>query len=246
LRIVIQAEKMFLTATPPGILALVGAGEFLESMRPVDAELLRHAGGRMVAILPTASAPDGPGIPERWAAMGEAHFRSLGANATPVMALDRQGCQTAGNVEAVRRADLVYISGGKPGYLLHTLRSTPLWEAVLAVLARGGVVAGCSAGAMILGGWIPGRLNLRQLPFWERAFGLVPQAVVLPHFDEFPSWVAAGLAAIRPRRTFVIGLDGGTALVGQGHDWKTLGRGAVTILGGGRRQRFTAGETVRL
>jgi cyanophycinase-like exopeptidase len=178
--------------------------------------------------------------------MGEAHFRSLGADATPVMALDRQGCQMIENVEAVRRANLVYFSGGKPGYLLHTLRSTPLWEAVLAVLARGGVLAGCSAGAMILGGWIPGRLNLRQLPFWERAFGLVPQAVVLPHFDEFPSWVGGGLGAIRPRRAYVIGVDGGTALVGQGQDWKTLGRGGVTILGGGKRQQFTAGETVRL
>jgi len=243
---VIQTEKTHLTATPPGILALVGAGEFLESMQAVDAELLRHAGGSKVAILPTASAPDGPGVPERWAAMGAAHFRCLGADPTPVMALDRQGCQTAENVEAVRRADLVYFSGGKPGYLLHTLRSTPLWEAVLAVLARGGVLAGCSAGAMILGGWIPGRLNLRQLPFWERAFGLVPQAVVLPHFDEFPSWVGGGLAAIRPRRAYVIGVDGGTALIGNAGGWRALGAGRVTVRTRRGVVSYTAGKDVQM
>jgi cyanophycinase len=226
---VLQTEKSHPTVTPPGILALVGAGEFLESMQAVDAELLRHAGGRKVAILPTASAPDGPGVPERWAAMGEAHFRSLGADATPVMALGRQGCQTAENVEAVRQADLVYFSGGKPGYLLHTLRSTPLWEAVLAVLARGGVLAGCSAGAMILGEWIPDPLNLRHPPFWAPSFGLVPGAMVLPHFDEFPAWVGGVLWALRPRRAQLIGVDGGTALIGNAGGWRALGAGRVTI-----------------
>jgi cyanophycinase len=224
----------------------VGAGEFLESMRPVDAELLRRAGGRKVAILPTASSPDGPGVPRRWASMGVDHFRSLGAEPEAIMALTRDDCFSSSWAEAARQADMIYFSGGKPGYLLRTLRGSPLWAAILEVWTRGGVLAGCSAGAMILGGWIPGRLNLRQPPFWERAFGLVAQAVVLPHYDEFPPWVGAGLAAIRPRRTFVIGVDGGTALVGQGHDWKTLGRGAVTILGDGKRQRFPAGETVRL
>src|SRR4030067_659286 len=71
---------------------------------------------------PTPSAPAGPGGAERWAARGEAHFRALGAQPVAVVALDRQGCHAPEYVEAVRRADLVYFSGGKPGYLLHTLR----------------------------------------------------------------------------------------------------------------------------
>ncbi len=80
------------TAGQNGTLALVGAGEFLPEMNDVDRELLRRCRGRRVAILPTASAPDGPGVPERWAKDGVTHFQALGAQAVGVMALDRQGC----------------------------------------------------------------------------------------------------------------------------------------------------------
>jgi cyanophycinase-like exopeptidase len=162
------------------------------------------------------------------------------------MALDRRACQTAENVEAVHRADLVYFSGGKPGYLLRTLRSTPLWEAVLAVLARGGVVVGCSAGAMILGGWIPGWLNLRHPPFWEAGLGLVPQAVVLPHFNEFPPWVGGVLSTLKPRHSYVLGVDGGTALVGGPQGWQVLGSGRVVVRDRSGVRSYMAGDKVQV
>ncbi len=210
-----------------GTLALVGAGEFLPSMREVDADLLRRSGGKRVVILPTASAPDGPQVSERWASMGVAHFNALGAQAEAVMALDRAGCEASANVEAVRRADLVYFSGGKPDFLLEVLRGTPLWEAALAVLARGGVLAGCSAGAMILGGWIPGRSSMPRLSFWQPAFGLVPGTVIIPHFDEIPFVLTGLLRLLRPRGSRLIGIDAGTALIGREGKWEVHGTGRV-------------------
>jgi cyanophycinase-like exopeptidase len=228
-----------------GTLALVGAGEFLDSMRQVDAALLERASGKRVVILPTASAPDGAGVPERWAEMGVKHFNALGAQAEAVMALDRDGCHAASNVDAVRQANLVYFSGGKPDYLLSTLTGTPLWESVLSVLKKGGVLAGCSAGAMILGGWIPGRPTPGTLSIWHPAFGFVSNAVILPHFDEIPRWVTGPLWWLRPRRSTVIGIDGGTALVGPpvGGDgaWEVRGKGRAVVRGGGRRMEYRDG-----
>src|SRR2546421_420495 len=62
----------------PGTLALVGAGEFLPPIAPVDAMLLERVDGTPhVVVLPTASAPDGPGVPERWAKLGIDHFPQL-------------------------------------------------------------------------------------------------------------------------------------------------------------------------
>src|SRR6476659_7251994 len=65
----------------PGPVALVGAGEFLPEMAEFDQELLASTGRvrPRVAILPTASSPDGNDVFDRWAAMGVAHFASLGA-----------------------------------------------------------------------------------------------------------------------------------------------------------------------
>jgi len=210
-----------------GTLALVGAGEFLPAMREIDAELLKRCGGTRVVVLPTASAPDGPEVPKRWATMGVDHFRALGADTEAVMALDREGCGERVNVEAVRRADFVYFSGGKPDYLLAALRDTPLWEAALGVFERGGVLAGCSAGAMILGGWIPGRSSMQGLAFWQEAFGLVPGTVIFPHFDEIPALLTGLLRLLRPRGSKVVGIDGGTALIGRPGQWEVCGRGRV-------------------
>jgi cyanophycinase len=221
-----------------GTLALVGAGEFLAEMRPVDAALLERAGGDRVVILPTASAPDGGDVPGRWAEMGVAHFRALGAQAAAVMALDREDCHADPNVESVRRANLVYFSGGKPYYLLQTLRGTPLWEAVLAMLQAGGVLAGCSAGAMIFGAWIPARPAAATFSIWQPAFGLVPDTVVLPHFDEIPRWLTTPLGWTRPRRSVILGIDRGTALVGRDATWQVLGRGRVVVRGGEANSPF--------
>src|SRR5512136_949079 len=121
-----------------GTLALVGAGEFLDSMSAVDRQLLAWAGGSNVVILPTASAPDGVGVPERWIRMGVDHFARLGARADGLLALDRAACDHPANADRVRAANLVYFSGGKPDYLRSTLDGTALWSAARALLDRGG------------------------------------------------------------------------------------------------------------
>ncbi len=230
----------------PGTLALVGAGEFLPSMRAVDGELLRRAGGRRVVILPTASAPDGLRVVERWAAMGAAHFSALGAEARAGMALDRTGCESVELAAQVRDADLVYISGGKPAHLVMALRDTAVWEAILAVLERDGALAGCSAGAMVLGGWVPGRPRLFPPRLWQPGLGLVPQTAILPHFDEIPALVTSSLTAFAPRGATVIGVDGGTALVGRGSEWTVLGQGSVRIQARDRDENLRPGDRLRL
>jgi hypothetical protein len=99
---------------------------------------------------------------------------------------------------------------------------------------------------MILGGWTPGRLSLRRPPFWQPAFGLVPNSVVLPHFDEFPAWVRSTLFAVRPRGSFAIGVDAHTALISRAGAWAVLGRGEVEARGRGAGERYSANQQVRL
>ena len=102
-----------------GPVALVGAGEFLPGMRDFDAGLLAATGRSRprVAILPTASYPDGEDVFSRWAAMGVSHFGELGAEVEPVLVRDREGADDAAAGQAIGEADLIYLSGGKPAYL---------------------------------------------------------------------------------------------------------------------------------
>lgn len=230
-------------------LALVGAGEFLDSMNAVDRQLLDRAGGSSVVILPTASAPDGAGVPERWIKMGVDHFTRLGAQAAGLLALDRAACDDPANADRVRVANLIYFSGGKPDYLRRTLDGTAIWSAVCEVFDRGGVIAGCSAGAMILGGYVPEFSMKAGVPWinrWQASFALVPEAIVVPHYDEFPEVMVSLMFGRRPPGSYLIGIDGHTALVGLDHAWQVLGAGRVTVRRGRDKQRYAAGQAVPL
>ena len=232
-----------------GTLALVGAGEFLETMSDIDRALLDRAGGKAVAIVPTASAPDGRAVFDRWLRMGVDHFNGLGATATAVPAFDRSGCDDEANAASVQHANLVYFSGGKPDFLFDTLNGTRLWAAVEQVLDRGGVAAGCSAGAMIMGGHVPDfntRFGVPSVTRWRAAFGFIPNAVIVPHYNEFPELMVNLMFGRRPAGSFLIGVDAHTALIGLNGTWQVGGTGRVSVRHGREVKRYTAGQVVNL
>jgi cyanophycinase len=233
-----------------GLIALVGSGEFTPGMGDVDRDLLAATGRTRprVAIVPTASWPDGEETFQRWIANGIAHFVALGAEVEGVELRDRADALDRACTQAIGEADLVYLSGGRPDHLLATLVGTPAGAALRAVLARGGVVAGCSAGAMVLAGRQP-RVGARFFRFpigWRDALGLVPGTAVLPHYDAIPEPLAAVVALTAPRGTVVLGIDEETAAVGRDETWQVRGRGRVTVWRGRARTRHRAGEHLRL
>jgi cyanophycinase len=232
-----------MSVTTMGTLALVGAGEYLPPIAPVDTMLLeRIDGAPRVVVLPTASAPDGAGIPEHWAKLGVDHFTQLGAIVEPVMLLRRSDADDASIVSQIAAANFVYLSGGKPRYLLETLQGTAAWQAILNVLASGGVLAGCSAGAMVLGGEL---VDFPQLWHTIPAFGLVSEVIIIPHFNEIPKAMISTISLTNRKSTFV-GIDGSTALVRSNGLWSVSGNGAVTVFNGSKKIRYHSGEQVTL
>ncbi len=234
----------------PGPVALVGAGEFLPEMAEFDRGLLRSTGRSRprVAVIPTAAWPDGPQIFERWAAMGVDHFTALGAEVEPVLFRDRHEADDAAHAQAIGEADLVYVSGGKPAWLIGALEGTRAGLAMLDAHHRGAVVAGCSAGAMVLA---ERQFDFRgrRLPWplrWRRGLGLVAGVSVIPHYDRWPEPLCALMALQAPRGSLVLGIDDGTAVVGVAGTWQVHGTGRVTVWRGRRRERFRAGEAFGL
>jgi cyanophycinase-like exopeptidase len=117
------------------------------------------------------------------------------------------------------------------------------------VFDRGGVIAGCSAGAMIMGGYVPEFSLKAGVPWinrWETSFALVPAAIVVPHYDEFPEMMVSLMFGRRPPGSYLIGIDGHTALVGFDQTWRVLGAGRVTVRRGRAKQRYMAGQSVPL
>jgi cyanophycinase len=233
----------------PGTVALVGAGEFLPAMVDLDRELLASTGRSRprVVVLPTAAAPDGDAVFQRWAEMGSIHFSALGAEVEAVLARDRAGGDDEAAVQALGEADLIYLSGGHPEYLRTVLAGSLLGPALAAAHARGAILAGCSAGAMVLGGRLA-RLRRRMLPWplrWSDGLGIVAGVAVLPHYDAWPEAIVALMALQAPSGVDVVGIDEDTAVVGRDGAWQVHGRGRVTVWRGRHRERFRRGEILR-
>ena len=233
-----------------GPVALVGAGEFTAALRELDAELLAATGrGRpRVAVVPTASFPDGEEAFLRVAARAVDHFAALGAEVEVVLITDRSAASDPEWVQALGEADLIDLAGGDPGHLSRTLLGTPAWESVLSATARGAVLVGCDAGAVALAarraerrrGHLPCPLR------WRAALGVVEGAAVLTRCDRRPDVLAALAALQAPRGIAILGLDEGAAVIGRDGVWQVRGSGRVTVWRGRDRVRHSRGDVFRL
>jgi cyanophycinase len=228
-----------------GRLILAGSGEFTSAMDDLDREVLAGIGKRQarIAVVPTASGLED--TPETWAALGETHFVALGAEVVAVMVLRRDDARERRWIDAVRDVDWIYFSGGSPQHAINVLAGTPFWDAVLNRHRSGAVLAGSSAGAMMLGekSYAPDEFDAAGLPqrvSVRDGLGVLGGHFVVPHFDllsQLPpervqAWIAAWPVGFRG-----IGIDEDTAVVESTNGWTVRGRGrAVTMTSFDRQQ----------
>lgn len=226
-----------------GPVALVGSGEFLDVMRPIDEALLEGRARRAV-ILPTAAAEDGAERVDYWIELGRSHFAAMDVEPVALRVLNRRDADDVSLARQIEGAGLVYLSGGNPGYLADTLRHTALWQAVLTAWQDGCALAGCSAGACALTAVAddfrePGR-------FSGAGLGVIGQIATIPHFDRFDAFaphLAHDMVASAPDGVTVVGIEEETALVGGPSHWRVAGRQGVWLLSrDGERRRFSSGE----
>lgn len=233
-----------------GLIALVGAGEYLPVMEAVDRHLLEslNLNGRKprVVCLPTAAGQEGDESVNRWSNMGVEHFTKLGAEVTALRIIDKASANDEQFVPMLEQADLIYFSGGKPNYLHDTMQDSRAWSAMQKAWSRGAIYAGCSAGAMILAKRIP---SFRLFGTIE-GFDVVPAQFIMPHFDASPAMFKPFIAALKAQlkeEERLIGVDENTALVGTlGGEWKVLGQSQVHIFTRAGNKTYDSGQTLSL
>lgn len=234
-----------------GLINLVGSGEYLPVMRDVDRYLLEslQLNGRKprVACLATAAGREGESSVNRWLSMGVQHFQNLGAEVSAVGIVDRETADDPQWEPFLENADVIYFSGGDPSYLYETLKGSLAWSAARRAWEHGAIYAGCSAGAMILGRYVPG-LRLSGV---QEGFGIISATYIVPHFDAIPAiWkpVVFGLQRQLKAGERMIGIDEDTALIGKlGDEWMVRGKGNVHIFTGSRHKTsYASGATLRL
>jgi cyanophycinase len=208
-----------------GYLLLEGGAEFGGRMRDPDLKAIQLAGGAdaPIRIIPTAAAPDNNH--QRAGNNGIRWFQSLGARDVHSLPLiNKLSANDESLAKSLRDAKLIYILGGFTGYLGETLKGSTAWDAVLQAYRAGAVVAGSSAGAMVMCEFYydPGQGQVID------GLNLVKNSIVLPHHNTFGKSWASHLLEIPP--VTLIGIDEETGMIDDGvQTWTVLGAGSVTL-----------------
>ena len=208
--------------TPTGPLALVGGREWREGCT-FDADLLAASGGREVLVLPTAAAYEHP---DRAVQNATSWFATLGATVRGLMVVSRADAEEEANAAVVRDARFIYLSGGSPLHLRSVLKQSVVWQAVEDAWRSGAVVAGSSAGAMVLGDPM---VDPRGGAF-TLGLGLIEQLAVLPDAADWSHERLRRTISLTDKGVPLLVLDERTAAIrAPGGGWSVSGAGRAEV-----------------
>ena len=223
-----------------GYLLLEGGAEFGGRMSEPDLRAIELAGGfdAPICIIPAAAAPDNNH--KRAGINGIRWFRSLGArNVFAANVINAVSANDSSLAASIRTSRLVYLLGGFPRHLGETLANSACWRAALDAYEQGAVIAGSSAGAMVLCEHYYDPTEKKLL----RGLNLVSNACVLPHHNNFGKSWAKQLMQLLPNTT-LIGIDERTGMVNDVDGaWHVHGAGEITLYRDGQIHSHARGET---
>jgi len=215
--------------------ALVGGDEFRVGCEEMDRGILKTIGKSppRVLVLPTAAASQNP---VKSASNGVSYFRGLGAEASSLMVLGKDEANDSDFLAPINTTDLIYFAGGSPRHLLYTLSNSLLMEQLKTAAEGSAILAGSSAGAMVLGPW----MHLRK---WSKALGIIHGVAVMPHHERTnPDDITHELMCSAPHGLTVLGIDAMTCCFGGPEKWSVIGSGSVTVYEGERWSKHGPGE----
>ncbi len=210
--------------------ALVAVGGAMKDPA-ILARFLELAGGpeAPIVVIPTAGTSDP--YDQYWS--GLEPFRAAGAKKLTVLhTRDRDVANSDEFVKPIREARAVWFTGGRQGRLADSYLNTLTHRELRALLERGGVIGGSSAGATIQGSYLArGDTKANTIMMGDHEEGLA-----------FIKNVAIDQHVLRRNRQFDlleiveahpellgIGIDEDTAIVVRGDSFEVIGQGYVAI-----------------
>lgn len=213
---------------PGGALVIVGG-----NMR--DPAIVRRfialAGGPEAPIVVIPTAGGGEEYDRFNSGLGA--FREQGAlDLTVLHTWDRGEADSEAFVEPLRRARGVWFGGGRQWRLADVYLGTRTEDELWALLERGGVIGGSSAGATIQGSYLARgdtRTNTIMMGDHEEGFGFLKESAIDQHLLRRNRHFDL-IEVIEAHPDLLgIGIDENTAIVVQGDRFDVMGQGYVAI-----------------
>jgi cyanophycinase len=221
-----------------GKLFIIGGGERTDAMMNelVDLAGIRTAG--YLYVLPMASSlPDSAII---WAYQD---FVVTGLQKVPGYNFLPGIVPPKPQLDSLRNAKLIYISGGDQSRFMSVVANTPIMEAILVAYKNGAVISGTSAGAAVMSRkMITG--NQKKHPDTESGFitiesdnieiaaglGLLTDVIIDQHFIKRQRLNRLVAASIENPEQLCVGIDESTAIIVEGDIATVTGINQVIVI----------------
>lgn len=221
-----------------GSLVVVGGGQ-------MGAEIVNRfielAGGKdaPLVVIPTAGG-DADSLYTQSCRCADFLRRAGAKHVTVLHSYERKLAESDSFVRVIRSARGVWFPGGRQWRLADSYLGTPTERELHALLERGGVIGGTSAGASIQASYLvrgaPEGNTIVMSPGHEQGFGFLRNVAVDQHvmvrnrLNDLPEVLRAYPHLLG------IGVDEGTALVVHGDEFEVIGRSKAFVYGGSDAQ----------
>lgn len=170
---------------------------------------------------------------------------------------DRRVADSDSFVAPIRRARGVWFPGGRQWRLVDSYANTKTERELHALLARGGVIGGTSAGASIQASYMVRGARegntIMMAPGYEQGFGFIKGVAVDQHVSARNRQTDLQQVVTRHPNLLGLGLDEGTAIIVSGTNADVVGRGKLFVHNGAEAPRdslpyvtLSAGERLDL
>ena len=210
-----------------GTLVIIGGGG--RSQAIID-RFIQIAGGpdAPIVAIPTADEGDDTG------ARIVAFLRKAGAtNVALLHTRDPKVADTDAFIQPLLAAKGVWLGGGRQWRMADAYLGTRTVKELFAVLERGGVIAGSSAGATIQGSYLvrgaPEGNTIMMAPGHEAGFGFLKNSAIDQHWATRKREQDLVPVIERHPELLGIGLDEDTAIIVHGDRFEVMGRGPVGV-----------------
>ncbi len=226
------------TAGPPsGSLVVVGGA--LEDPK-IWGRFIDLAGGPEAPVIVIPTAGGEKDYPADWSALDRIRAAGL-RNISLLHTYDREEANTKEFVAPIREAQGVWFTGGRQWRLADAYLGTLVEQELKALLERGGVIGGSSAGATIQGSYLARgdtKTNTIMMGDHEEGFGLIRNVAIDQHLLRRNRQFDL-LEIVRAKPDLLgIGLDEDTAIIVEGDAFEVVGRSYVAIYDAGTEQDF--------
>ncbi len=215
-----------------GSLVIVGGGQ---SGPDITGRFVTLAGGKEadVVVIPTASERDPVDVKQ----VAERFSKSFGfKNVSVIHTRDRSEADSEGFVAPLKKAKAVWFEGGRQWRIVDSYLGTRTQREIEAVLERGGVIGGSSAGATIQGSYLVRGArdgnDILMAKGYEQGFGYLRGVAIDQHI--LPRRRVDDLVQVIGTHPELLGLgiDESTAIVVERDHFEVIGRGVVGIYDG--------------